>query len=272
LPPRPPLLVAAATGLVFLALRRPRARAAAAFLWGILLLPWSAAPRGLELEVADVGHGTAALLRAPGLEALVFDAGSRDRRGLYPEALAPLLARWEVSRPLVVLSHPDQDHGAALGRLSERYPPRAFLGARPAQSAVRLPHDALELDLDSGRVLLPGMARELRIRVLRGSNLAGNEGSRSLEVLWCGERLLLCGDAEGPGLLCPWLAEGPTRLLLYPHHGSESPFLGPLLEATDPEEVWISSAARPPIAAELDRRGLPWRWTGRAGPLALRLP
>jgi beta-lactamase superfamily II metal-dependent hydrolase len=82
--------------------------------------------------------------------------------------------------------------------------------------------------------------------------------------------LLLCGDAEAEGLsrmlrLLP--PQGPLDLLLLPHHGSDSPWLVPLLQRCRPREVWISAAARPAVAAELDRRGATWRWTGRDGVL-----
>ena len=39
----------------------------------LLLLPWSAAPAGLEVHLLDVGHGSSVVLRAPGIEALIFD-------------------------------------------------------------------------------------------------------------------------------------------------------------------------------------------------------
>src|SRR6185436_14682854 len=126
-------LLLVATVLVFLGRHRAWARRAAALVWGACLLPWSAAPRGLELHLLDVGHGSALVLRAPGLEALVFDAGSRDRRALAREALLPLLARWEVAETSVLLSHPDHDHASGLARLAERVPVERWLGAEPAQ-------------------------------------------------------------------------------------------------------------------------------------------
>jgi len=46
----------------------------------------------------------------------------------------------------------------------------------------------------------------------------------------------------------------------------------PLLERTPPREVWVSASEPPAIGPELERRGIPWRWTGAEGPLALRLP
>jgi len=283
LPARPAWVVAGATLLVFLALHRPRARRWAALAWGIVLLPWSAAPRGLELHALDVGHGTAVLLRAPGLEALVYDCGSRDRRRVQPEAVAPLFARWEVARPVIVLSHPDRDHASALERLAARTPPRSVWGAAweeagagpgsgAAQGAVRQAHGVPRLDLTAGRLRLPSAAPELGLSLIRGRLGAGNEGSRALLVAWRGERLLLLGDAEEEGLEGLELAQGPLRLLLAPHHGSDAPGLGPLLERTPPLEVWVSASEPPAIGPELERRGIPWRWTGAEGPLALRLP
>ena len=64
-------------------------------------VPVKQAGAALAVEHAlDVGHGTAIALRGPGVPALVFDAGSRDRRSVYEEALAPLLARMRKDRRL----------------------------------------------------------------------------------------------------------------------------------------------------------------------------
>ena len=256
----------------------PKLRRAACLVAGLGLLPWSAAPSGLELHVIDVGHGTAAVLRAPGLPALIFDGGSLQRRGLYAEALAPLLARWEVTRPWVFLSHGDRDHHSGLPKLLERYPPARWMGALPPHLGERLAHGSEHLDLDSGLQELywgaPG--GPLSLQWMRALPLQDNEGSRSLGVTWRGQKLLLAGDAEGDGLRLmlsnSWL-EGPLRLLLFPHHGSETPHLGALLAQSQPTEIWISAAReRPPVALELERRGLRWSSTGASGSLALCLP
>jgi beta-lactamase superfamily II metal-dependent hydrolase len=126
------------------------------------------------------------------------------------------------------------------------------------------------LDVGAGRLRWLGARSELGLELLRGQDAQGNEGSRALLVTWRGERLLLLGDAEEEGLAGLALEPGPLRLLLAPHHGADAPALRPLLERP-PALVWISASERPAIAAELDRRRLPWQWTGRDGPLALRL-
>lgn len=276
LPLRPTWLLAGLVGASFVALRTRRMTRPVLAAWCLVLLPWSSAPAGLELFALDVGHGSAVVLRAPGVPALIFDAGSRDRRGLDSEALAPLLRRWEVAHVAIALSHDHGDHRSALPWLAERFPPRLYLGPRPAQWPERLAHDVLFLDALQGQNPLspspPGVPLELVWR--RGSELPGNEGSRALEVRWRGERLLLCGDAEEEGLagiLAQEVEERPLRLLLYPHHGSDSSLAGRLL-GRRPGEIWVSNGSMPAVGAEIERRGLRWRWTGRDGPLALFLP
>jgi competence protein ComEC len=271
-PPRPFVLLAAIPVLAFLGLRGQRlAGRLGALLAAVLLLPWTAAPAGLEVVALDVGHGTCVVLRAPGLEALVFDLGSRDRRGLVARALLPLLARWEADRATVVLSHGHLDHAGGLAALARRIDLVGAFGAVPAQTEVRGPH-AGPVDVGPGWSRIPVACPELGLRLERGSEETGNEGSRALRVRWRDRWILLLGDAEEAGLEGlpgPW---GPLELLLAPHHGSDARGLPALLARAPPEQVWVSASRPPAIGTELDRRGLRWRWTGRDGPLALRLP
>ncbi len=279
LPLRPIFLVTLAVVLATMGLarREPHTGRAAALVGGLLLVPWSLAPQGLELHGLEVGHGSAFLVRAPGLPALVFDAGSRNRRGIYEEAVAPLLAQWETSRPWIVLSHEDSDHLSALPRMVERYPPSVWVGALPAHLAARLPHDVRLVDTGGGTVTIasPGSPAPIGLRVLRANGEPGNEGSRNLEIAWGADRLVLFGDCEAEGmerLLREGWISGPLRLLALAHHGSQTPLLGDLLDATRPKETWISNSELPPTTRELDRRGLSWACTGERGPLALLLP
>ena len=113
------------------------------------------------------------------------------------------------------------------------------------------------------------------LELSRGLEIEGNEGSRTLEVLWGGRRVVLCGDAEAEGLAA-WLSarprRGPVRMLLFPHHGSDTSRIASLLAALQPEEVWISASGTPEVSAELRRRRIPCRITSEEGPLCLRLP
>ncbi len=62
--------------------------------------------------------------------------------------------------------------------------------------------------------------------------------------------------------------DGPFDLVLLPHHGGHGEAVGRLLERAAAVRLWISGSGRPPIADELDRRGLVWESTADG---ALRL-
>ncbi|MFN0009581.1 MAG: ComEC/Rec2 family competence protein, partial [Planctomycetota bacterium] len=250
----------------------------AAIVWAILILPWTARPAGFELHALDVGHGTAVTLRSPGGAVWVFDAGSRDRPGVDREALGPWLRAFETPRVGVVLSHAHRDHDGALPWLVERFPPTVWAGALPAHLAARLPHTVPRLELALGRGLLPDLDRGatgLQLEISRAVDDPGNEGSLVLEVLWREARIVLCGDADEEGLAI-WLRQrpprGPARLLLLPHHGSDTEHLGRLLARVRPSEVWISATGTPALQPELERRGLAWKSTSIHGSLELELP
>jgi competence protein ComEC len=249
--------------------------------WSILLLPWALAPARFEMWALDVGHGTCVVLRAPGSDTWIFDAGSRDRPDVAREALLPLLRRWEVGDVGIVLSHTDRDHDGALPYVMERYPPRVWAGALPAQCAERLPHTTLVVDAGPGRAELPELdsrGEDLGLELWRGSLHAANEGSRSLFVRYRGESVLLSGDAEAEGLSemlrrnrAADRVEDPLRLLLFPHHGSDTDLIGELLASTRPSEIWISCSGPAAVSTELERRGIRCRTTAEDGPLALEL-
>jgi hypothetical protein len=261
LPQRPLLLLAlACAGTIFTVRGGPRAIARlTAVLWVLVLVPWTLAPSGLEVRALDVGNGTAVALREPGGAVLVFDAGSRDRPGVDREALAPLLAAWEAERVTVVLSHPDLDHDGALLALIERHPPEGWLGALPAELAARLPHATARSDAGEGRMLLAWPAATGRSSASgRARALVGERGLGCLEVLWKGGPSSSSATPRAEGSLAAWLrsrnATGPARLLLFPHHGSDTEHIRALLAAVRPAEVWISaseskSAASSPGAA-----------------------
>ena len=274
------LLCAGALALAAGVLPRAGARAlsAAAAAW---LVPWAAAPAGLEVHALDVGHGTAVVVRGPGLPALVFDAGSRDRPGVFEEALGPLLCSWEVTEVVIVLSHAHRDHGAALARVARRHAVRSWAGARPLPAGpggVRpalAPGGPAGVDVAQGRVRVPLPGSPVEATLLRGAAVEGNEGSRALELVLGGERVLLTGDAEGEGLrraLAEGWIRGPCRLLLFPHHGSDGLHVARLIESARPAEVWISASGRTAVEGEIARRGLRLRSTAAEGPLALLLP
>jgi competence protein ComEC len=276
LPPRPAWAVWSASLGCALALVRGGRLAVAASLATLLGLAFvRPAPIGdLRITALDVGHGTAVMVEAPdGAEAtaLLFDAGSRDRPGVASRGLAPLVRRGGQRRWHVVLSHLDTDHWNGLPWLTSRVSIESWAGAVPQVLESRLArvarHD-LPAEVAARSVFERG---SLRLTLVRGAPSEDNEGSRSLLVEWRGRRVLLCGDAVGHGLAASLAAghlDGPFDLVLLPHHGGHGEAVGRLLERAAAVRLWISGSGRPPIADELDRRGLVWESTADG---ALRL-
>lgn len=262
LPVRPPECVVPWTLLAFAWLigKSKRGRLVA-FGAGAMLLPWDLGPARLEVELLDVGHGTAVLARAPGSGAWLFDAGSRDRLGVS-HAVLEVLRHWDAADLAIVTSHLHRDHVSAVPVIVERLPVRLRAGA--GQGAI---------DLEAGRMELPCRGA-LEAFLLRGSPLEGNEGSRALELRFGAHSVLLAGDSEQEGLAA--LLErghlGPVDILLFPHHGSATPHLASLLGRTRPGQVWISGPGEAPIAPELQRRGIPFHVTGALGPAQAAFP
>ena len=248
-------------------------RAACAGL-ALTLVPWTCAPRELEVFALDVGHGTCVVARAPGLPLVVFDAGTTTRHGLERSALRPLLSRFDAGAGLLVVSHLDRDHSAAVPWLARRGLFARTAGAWPAD----LTHDAPHVDIATTPGAFEGETRAgagartdaARWRLTRGSLERGNEGSRNLELTWNGARVLLCGDATGEGfarLVDERVTRGSFDLVLLPHHGRHGVGTQRLLDELAPREVWLSSETPAPILSELERRGVPWRGTFATGPL-----
>ena len=273
LPERPWPWIVLLAGSAFLGMTRFRgadrwrglALGFALVLGGFLVRTSQADPdAGAELVLLDVGHGTAALLRVPGEDVWLFDAGSKDRVGVAT-CVGEQLRRWRTRDLCVVVSHRDRDHSSALPWILERWPPRVAAGALEGTPGW----EGQAIDLRRGRVQLPTRGK-LELFLLRGSDVPGNEGSRCLEIRWGTWRALLTGDAEQDGLaglLEPGIIEGPYDLVLLPHHGSESPHLDAFLQRCRPKEIWISCGSPAALGPELDRQGWQWSSTYRSGAL-----
>ncbi|MDE0892685.1 MAG: ComEC/Rec2 family competence protein, partial [Planctomycetota bacterium] len=230
LPLRPQWLIAIACWTLILACRfnalRSTLCAAASIAWLILLFPRDEEAKSLEIHALDVGHGTCIVLRAPGSRVWIFDAGSRDRSHLTSAALFPLLRSWGNPPVAFVCSHLDSDHSRAFPRIASRYPPQLWLGSIPPDHKPKCAH----LDIETGAIHLSD--GPLLLELHRGLNEEGNEGSRTLVVRYKAKRVVLSGDAEQDGLdvmLHQGALAGATDLLLLPHHGSDSPWMGPLI-------------------------------------------
>jgi len=243
--------------------------ATSALLAALVLIPWKPTPPAPEVFALDIGHGTACVLRLETGATWIFDAGTRDRVGVWRQALGPLLATWDAGAPHVILTHADRDHWSALPQLAQRRPPALWAGH--VEPEVALDPSTRRIDIEEGATHLP--SGRTRLTLLRGGVFPGNEGSRALLVEAPGlGRLLLTGDAEAEGLAAmldhdSLALGGPLDVLLLPHHGSDSEHIAALLATTGPRRIWISESGPCQLAAELDRRGLDPETTNEKGPL-----
>jgi competence protein ComEC len=228
------------------------------------------APGQFELVAADIGQGTAALVRTAN-HLLVYDAGPR----YSPEAdagarvLLPLLrARGEPRIDLLMLSHRDTDHvGGAASLLAE------------------LPVAALSSSLEAGQPLLAqgpphrrcdaGQAWDwdgVRFEVLHpaaadhGLGMKTNALSCVLRVQGATGSALLAGDIEALQQAALVRRSGPalaSDVLLVPHHGSRTSSSAPFIEAVQPRLAVVQAGYRsrfghpaPDIVARYAERGI----------------
>jgi competence protein ComEC len=237
-----------------------------------LFMPTLSPPRHMTAHVCDVGHGTAILVQMPCGRNWLFDAGSRDRKGVAKRALLPLLRRHAVTELHVVISHGDRDHQAALARIASRVKVLSYTGPDPSfgfEKTETLADSGVDWDLGTGwlQTSVCSLGR-CRSRVLRGLNESGNEGSRNLWLECDGQAILLCGDAEDEGLanIFPQLnPRAPLAALLIPHHGSKQKNLDRLISHTRPAQVWFSASKRSPLAQNWPYPNMTTRWTARDG-------
>jgi competence protein ComEC len=268
-----------------------RLRALALPLMLPLVLP--AVPRlaegHFELVAADVGQGTAVLVRTRG-HLLVYDAGP----AYTPEAdagsrvLVPLLrARGEHEIALLMLSHRDSDHVGGAASLMRALPVRALASSLDDDHPLLalqpgLPHrrcaagQAWSWDGVRFEVLHPDAqewqpsARPNALScVLRVSG--GDGGHRSA---------LLTGDIEAAqeaALLARGRDALASELLLVPHHGSRTSSGAAFLDAVAPRLAVVQAAYRsrfghpaPDVLARYAERGIAVQRSDRCGAFTLQ--
>jgi competence protein ComEC len=231
-------------------------------------------PGLFELVAADVGQGTAVLLRTAN-HLLVYDTGpafSRDADA-GGRVLVPLLrARGEDHVDLLMLSHRDTDHVGGAATLLRALPVAAIRSSladahplRQLQVSNDPPHDRCtagqhwEWDGVRFDVLHPAAADYDR-------DLKSNAMSCVLRVQGAQTTALLTGDAEAPqeaAMLARDAAALKADLLVVPHHGSRTSSTPAFIDAVGPQTAVFQAGYRsryghpvPDVVARYRERGI----------------
>ena len=271
--------VAAVAGGALLAMRWPLAlRLAGAPLLLPLLLwqPARPAPGQFELLAADVGQGSAVLVRTA-RHSLLYDAGPRysEDSDAGQRVLAPLLRALGERLDTLVLSHRDTDHtGGAAAVLAQQ--PRAELitsiepgrlleglpAGTPCRTGQGWQWDGVRFD-----VLHPDAAQAAAAR-------RSNAMSCVIRVSTPQTSALLTGDIEAAQEQALLAAGTPLRstVLLVPHHGSRTSSSAVFIDAVQPRLALIQAGYRnrfhhpaPPVLARYAERGVPVRASPACG-------
>jgi competence protein ComEC len=230
------------------------------------------APGQFEVVAADIGQGTAVLVRTRH-HLLLYDAGPAwgPESDAGERVLLPLLrARGERRIDLLVLSHRDIDHVGGAASLLARLPVgRMISSLEPAHPlrAAAVPQQRCEAGPPG-----PGTACTSRCCTPAGDHalaLKPNAVSCVLRVQGAqgagGSSLLLTGDIEAnqeAALLERQRTRLPSAVLLVPHHGSRTSSTAGFVDAVAPRVALVQAAYRsrfghpaPAVVARYRERG-----------------
>jgi competence protein ComEC len=240
----------------------------------------------LDCSFLAMGHGTCVVLQTPDGQTLVYDAGSLGSPHFAAQSVASYLWHRGITRiDGLVLSHADVDHYNAVPQLLERFrvgtvyvSPRMFDamdtsgdGGGPAELRAAIARAGVPIrEIWSGDSLRIG--RQAVARVLHPPRFgvigSDNANSITLAVEYAGQRVLLPGDLESPGL-DDVMAELPydCDVLLAPHHGSRRSDPPGFAAWSTPEWVVVSGGfdADPSVTQTYQQAGARVLNTGHDG-------
>lgn len=241
------------------ALRKPRDRRA----WALgvaaavcMVLAWTPWRQPDALDVLDVGHGDAIVVRTAAGGVMLVDGGDRDEyRDLGAQVVRPsLLAQGIDHIDTVVASHSDRDHmGGLIAVVSAMSVGEVVLG--PQRHGVSLEQTLLAVCTQRGipvrrvtageKIPLAGAEIEVVHPPAQGFPAReANENSVVLRVRWPQGEALLTGDIEADAERLIARTLSPVALIKVPHHGSATSSTPVFLDAVGAQHALVSTHAR----------------------------
>jgi competence protein ComEC len=238
----------------------------------------------LEMTCLAVGPGSAIVLRLPGGQTWLIDAGSQTSPNIGQRIVLPFLRQAGIDRLKgVILSHADTDHFNGLPEIAAVTPigsirtNRAFLDEAQTLSGAGFLRQSVEkMGFDLGDIVAADWPTEtVKIRPLwpppdQAANpaLSDNDQSEVLLVEYAGRRILICSDIEATAQTA-LLTRYPglkADVVIAPHHGSTATTQSSFLTTLAPSTVIASCAASRTAAAwkPSDPTVSAW-YTGRDG-------
>lgn len=207
---------------------------------------------GLKVHFLDVGQGDCILVRFPGGQNMLVDAGKNDSAGYITSYL-----KKEGVRKLdfVVGTHPHEDHIGSLDAVVKNFEIGEIYMPRVTASTVTF-RDALEAVRDKGLKITPARPG---LNIIRDGDLSAdiiapcgdqyqslNDYSAVVKINYGRVSFLLAGDAEDRSeaeMLAGGAAGLKADVLKVGHHGSKTSTSAPFLKAVAPRYAVISLAA-----------------------------
>lgn len=203
-------------------------------------------PDPLSLTVLDVGQGLSVVVRTR-MHTLVYDAGPAHGKQFDTgtAVVTPYLRRQGITGvDRLIISHGDNDHAGGASGLNSLIPASDVLvgdtqsdydmPVRPCRAGESWRWDGVDFE-----VLHPSQ---------RSQDSDGNNRSCVLLVRYGTEQILLTGDietsAERQLLASNKDLAGPIRVLLAPHHGSQTSSSQRFVTALSPQHVVFSAGYR----------------------------
>ncbi|BFM11524.1 DNA internalization-related competence protein ComEC/Rec2 [Simiduia litorea] len=204
-----------------------------------------------RITIFDVGQGLAVLIEADG-ERLLYDTGPPlgEHTDAFTQIVLPYLRfHGRMALNALVVSHDDADHAGGVTRLSERVVVAAIFAGEPSATRPRLGAPTIWMQNCNTDTSVHQIGSTGRYYFnSAGAALEGNDASCVLRVEFPELHLLLPGDISSQReatLSWPEREDASAfRLLVVPHHGSQSSSSYLLLQQFKPDLAVVSAGYR----------------------------